>query len=165
MGLCAVGDAARHGAGGGAHAARSWGARSPAWLAWLIVFNVVVFGWILFRAESLELAATFIGQLFDPGPATLWAPVTVAAIALVVGCQLLPPDPVERLRERAAGLPRRRSAWLAFVVAVGGATVPSGRAPVHLLPVLRRGEPPYYDEPRAAVPPAPPRTTPRASMR
>jgi D-alanyl-lipoteichoic acid acyltransferase DltB (MBOAT superfamily) len=113
------------------HALRDRGVRAPpAWLAWLIVFNVVVFGWILFRAESLELAATFIGQLFDPGPATLWAPVTVAAIALVIGCQLLPPDPVERLRERAAGLPAPALGMaLAFVVAVVGATVPSEGVP------------------------------------
>ncbi len=94
------------------------------------MFNVVVFGWILFRTESLELAATFIGQLFDPGPATLWAPVTVAAVAVVIGFQLLPPDPVERLRERAAGLPAPALGLsLAFVVALVGATVPSGGVP------------------------------------
>ena len=103
---------------------------APAWLRWAIVFNVVVFGWILFRAETLELAATFIGQLFDPGPATLWAPVTLAAVAVVIGFQLLPPDPVERLRERAAGLPAPALGLaLACVVAVVGATVPSGGVP------------------------------------
>ena len=113
------------------HALRDRGVRRPpAWLAWLIVFNVVVFGWILFRAESLELAATFIGQLFDPGPATLWAPVTVAAIAIVIGFQLLPPDPLERLRIRLAGLPAPAlGAGLAVVVALVGATVPSQGVP------------------------------------
>ena len=113
------------------HALRDRGVRRPpAWLAWLIVFNVVVFGWILFRAESLELAATFIGQLFDPGPATLWAPATVAAIAIVIGFQLLPPDPLERLRIRLAGLPAPAlGAGLAVVVALVGATVPSQGVP------------------------------------
>ena len=113
------------------HALRDRGVRRPpAWLAWLIVFNVVVFGWILFRAESLELAATFIGQLFDPGPATLWAPVTVAAIAIVIGFQLLPPDPLERLRIRLAGLPAPAlGTGLAVVVALVGATVPSQGVP------------------------------------
>ena len=54
----------------------------------------------------------------------------MAAIALVVGCQLLPPDPVERLRERAAGLPAPALGMaLAFVVAVVGATVPSEGVP------------------------------------
>jgi alginate O-acetyltransferase complex protein AlgI len=104
--------------------------RPPAWLAWLIVFNVVVFGWILFRAESLELAATFIGQLFDPGPATLWAPVSVAAVLVVIGFQLLPPDPLERLRIRLAGLPAPAlGLGLAVVVAIVGATVPSQGVP------------------------------------
>jgi alginate O-acetyltransferase complex protein AlgI len=103
---------------------------APAWVRWLIVFNVVVFGWILFRSESLDLAVTFVGQLFDPGPATLWAPVTVAAVAVVIGFQLLPPDPMERLRVRAAGLPAPALGLaLAFVVAVVGATVPSGGVP------------------------------------
>jgi alginate O-acetyltransferase complex protein AlgI len=103
---------------------------APAWVRWLIVFNVVVFGWILFRTESLDLAVTFVGQLFDPGPATLWAPLTVAAVAVVIGFQLLPPDPMERLRVRAAALPAPAlGLTLAFVVAVVGATVPSGGVP------------------------------------
>lgn len=103
---------------------------APGWVRWLIVFNVVVFGWILFRAESLELAGTFIAQLADPGPATLWAPVTVAAVAAVVGLQLLPPDPLDRLRERGAGLPAPAlGLGLAVIVALVGATVPSQGVP------------------------------------
>jgi alginate O-acetyltransferase complex protein AlgI len=113
------------------HALRDRGVRRPpAWLAWLIVFNVVVFGWILFRAESLELAATFIGQLFVPGPATLWSAVSVGAVLIVVGFQLLPPDPLERLRLRLAGLPAPAlGLGLAIVVALVGATVPSQGVP------------------------------------
>ncbi len=113
------------------HALRDRGVRRPpAWLAWLIVFNVVVFGWILFRAESLELAATFIGQLFVPGPATLWSAVTVGAVLVVVGFQLLPPDPLDRLRVRLAGLSAPAlGLGLAIVVAIVGATVPSQGVP------------------------------------
>jgi alginate O-acetyltransferase complex protein AlgI len=113
------------------HALRDRGVpRPPAWLAWLIVFNVVVFGWILFRAESLELAATFIGQLFVPGPATLWSAVTVGAVLVVIGFQLLPPDPRERLSVRLAGLPAPALGLaLAIVVAIVGATVPSQGVP------------------------------------
>jgi len=113
------------------HALRDRGVRRPpAWLAWLIVFNVVVFGWILFRAESLELAVTFIGQLFVPGPATLWSAVTVGAVLVVIGFQLLPPDPLDRLRERLAGLPAPAlGLGLALVVAIVGATVPSQGVP------------------------------------
>jgi D-alanyl-lipoteichoic acid acyltransferase DltB (MBOAT superfamily) len=113
------------------HALRGRGVRRPpAWLAWLIVFNVVVFGWILFRAESLELAGTFIGQLFVPGPATLWSAVTVGAVLVVIGFQVLPPDPLDRLRERLAGLPAPALGLaLALVVAIVGATVPSQGVP------------------------------------
>ncbi len=113
------------------HALRDRGVpRPPAWVAWLIVFNIVVLGWILFRAESLELAAAFVGQLADPGPATLWTPVTVGAIVVVVGFQLLPPDPIDRLRERLAGLPAPAlGTALALVIAAVGATVPSQGVP------------------------------------
>src|SRR5918998_1777462 len=69
---------------------------APAWLRWVVVFNLVVFAWILFRAESLDLAFSFISQLFVPGEATLWAPVTVAVVAGVIGFHLLPPAPLER---------------------------------------------------------------------
>ena len=71
-----------------------------------------------------------IGQLFVPDPATLWAPVTVAAVVAVVGFQLLPPDPVDRLRERLAGLPAPALGVALFlVVALVGATVPSQGVP------------------------------------
>jgi alginate O-acetyltransferase complex protein AlgI len=103
---------------------------APAWLRWAIVFNVVVFGWVLFRAENLDLAGTFLSQLTEPGEATLWAPVTVAAVVAVIGFQLLPPDPLERLRLRVAALPPYALGFgLAAVVAVVGATVPSEGVP------------------------------------
>jgi alginate O-acetyltransferase complex protein AlgI len=103
---------------------------APAWLRWAIVFNLVVFGWVLFRAETLELALTFYAQLAQPGPATLWAPVTVAAVVGVIGLQLLPPAPLERLRLRVAELPSYALGFgLAAVVALVGATVPSQGVP------------------------------------
>jgi D-alanyl-lipoteichoic acid acyltransferase DltB (MBOAT superfamily) len=103
---------------------------APAWLRWAIVFNLVVFGWVLFRAENLDLAATIFAQLAQPGEATLWTPVTVAAVVLVIGFQLLPPAPLERLRLRVAELPSYALGFgLAAVVAVVGATVPSQGVP------------------------------------
>jgi alginate O-acetyltransferase complex protein AlgI len=94
------------------------------------VFNVVVFGWILFRAENLDLAVTFLSQLTVPGEATLWEPVTVAAVVAVIGFQVLPPDPLERLRLRVASLPSYALGFgLAAVVALVGATVPSEGVP------------------------------------
>jgi alginate O-acetyltransferase complex protein AlgI len=104
--------------------------QAPAWLRWAIVFNLVVFGWILFRSRDLDLAGTFISQLFDPGPATLWTPLTLAVVVGVIGLQLLPPDPLERLRLRVADLPDYALGFgLAAVVAVVGATVPSQGVP------------------------------------
>jgi alginate O-acetyltransferase complex protein AlgI len=104
--------------------------KAPASLRWAIVFHVVVFGWILFRAENLDLVGTFLSQLTEPGEATLWAPATVAAVAAVIGFQLLPPDPLERLRLRVAALPSYALGFgLAAVVALVGATVPSEGVP------------------------------------
>mgnify|MGYP006170560223 FL=1 len=103
---------------------------APAWLRWAIVFNLVVFGWILFRSENLDLAGTFISQLFDWGDATLWTPVTLSVVIGVIGFQLLPPDPLERLRLRVAELPGYALGFgLAAVVAMVGATVPSQGVP------------------------------------
>jgi alginate O-acetyltransferase complex protein AlgI len=103
---------------------------APAWLRWAIVFNVVVFGWILFRSESLSLAGDFISRLVVPGEATLWTPAAVAAVVAVIGFQLLPPAPLERLRLWVAHLPAPAlGAGLAAVIAVVGATVPTGEVP------------------------------------
>jgi alginate O-acetyltransferase complex protein AlgI len=104
--------------------------RAPAWLRWAIVFNVVVFGWILFRSESLALAAEFISRLTVPGPATLWTPAVLIAVVGVIGFQLLPPAPLERIRLRATRLPAPAlGTALAAVIAVVGATVPGGSVP------------------------------------
>ena len=102
----------------------------PPWLAWAIVFHVVVFGWILFRAQNLDLAGDFISRLADPGPATLWSFPAVLAVVAVIGLQLLPERPLERLRLRMAQLrPVPLGAGLALVIAFVGATVPSQAVP------------------------------------
>jgi D-alanyl-lipoteichoic acid acyltransferase DltB (MBOAT superfamily) len=102
----------------------------PAWLRWAIVFHVVVLLWVLFRAESLSIAWDFFAQLADFGPATLWAPLTVALIAGVIAFQVLPPNPLERLRLRVAALPPVALGFgLAAIVAFVGATVPGQGVP------------------------------------
>jgi len=112
------------------HQLRGRGISAPGWVRWLIVFNVVVFAWVLFRAESLGLAGDFLGQLVVSGPATLWTPAVVLAIVAVIGLQLLPPDPLERLRLRIANLsPAALGVALAVVVVLVGATVPSQGVP------------------------------------
>ena len=121
---------ALHGAGLGVERLLRGRVEAPAWLRWAIVFNLVVFGWVLFRAESLDVAVTFFAQLFKPGEATLWAPATVAAVVVVFAFQLLPPAPLERVRLRVAELPSYTLGFgLAAVVALVGATVPSQGVP------------------------------------
>jgi hypothetical protein len=102
----------------------------PAWARWAIVFHAVVFGWILFRSRSLDRAGDFLGQLTEPGDATLWSFPVVAAIVAVIGFQLLPERPLERLRIRIANLrPVALGPALAVTVAVVSVTVPSQAVP------------------------------------
>jgi D-alanyl-lipoteichoic acid acyltransferase DltB (MBOAT superfamily) len=103
---------------------------APAWLRWAVVFNLVVLGWILFRAESIDLAGTFLSRLVEPGPATLASFPVVLAIVVTIGLQLLPPRPLDALRVRAAQLqPAVLATGLALVIAFVGATVPSQAVP------------------------------------
>ena len=54
----------------------------------------------------------------------------MAAIVVVIGMQLLPPAPLERIRLRVATLPAPALGFgLAAVIAVVGATVPGGSVP------------------------------------
>jgi D-alanyl-lipoteichoic acid acyltransferase DltB (MBOAT superfamily) len=104
--------------------------RFPAWLRWLVTFHLVVFGWILFRSTSLSGFGTFLSRLTVPGPATLWTAPVLAAIVIVIGAQLLPPNPLERVQvwiERRS--PALLGAGLAIVIALAGATVPSQGVP------------------------------------
>jgi alginate O-acetyltransferase complex protein AlgI len=104
--------------------------RLPGWLRWLGTFHLVVFGWILFRSQSLSLVGTFLSRLASPGSATLWSAPVLVAIVGVIGLQLLPPEPlaavqlrIERLRPVALGI------GLALVIVLVGATVPSQGVP------------------------------------
>jgi alginate O-acetyltransferase complex protein AlgI len=103
---------------------------APAWLRWAVVFNVVVFGLILFRSQDLDKTGAFLSRFGESGPATVWSVPAVLAIVAVIGFQLLPERPLERLRTRVANLqPAPLGAGLAVVVAFVGATVPSQAVP------------------------------------
>jgi alginate O-acetyltransferase complex protein AlgI len=104
--------------------------RVPAWLRWIVVFHLVVLGWILFRSPDLHIAGAVLGQLTDFGPATLWSPIAVALVVLVIGGQLLPPQPLEAARAQLERLsPVLLGAALAAVVLFVASTVPSQGVP------------------------------------
>ncbi len=79
----------------------AWGGRVklPGWLRWLVTFHLIVFGWVLFRAQSLSDVGTFFSRLFhrarDPvdGARARGDRRRDRAAAL-------PPRPLERLQVR-----------------------------------------------------------------
>ena len=105
--------------------------RVPAWLRWAITLNLVVFGWILFRSQSLSLFGTFLSRMFTAGPATLWTVPVVGAVVAVIGLQLASTGSLRAVQLRFERLnPIVLGAGLAVVISFVGATVPSqGVAP------------------------------------
>jgi D-alanyl-lipoteichoic acid acyltransferase DltB (MBOAT superfamily) len=102
----------------------------PAWLRWFATFNLVVLGWILFRAQSLANLGTVLSRLTVFSAPTLWTAPVIAAIAATVGLQLLPPNWIEGLRVRIESTrPILLGVGLAVTVAFVGATVPSQGVP------------------------------------
>jgi D-alanyl-lipoteichoic acid acyltransferase DltB (MBOAT superfamily) len=121
-----------HGAGLCAeHALGDRWTRLPVWLRWLVTFHLIVFGWILFRAQGLDLVGDYLSSLFSWGPgATLWTAPVLLAVLVVIGTQLLPPRPLDALRvwvERLGPVPL--GATLALVILLVAATVPSQGVP------------------------------------
>ncbi len=106
------------------------GRHTPTWLRWFVTFNLVCFGWILFRSTDLSVVGDFLSRFADPGPLTVLTLPVALAIGLVVGAQLLPPRPLERLQIRFESLrPALVAASLVVVILFVGATVPSQGVP------------------------------------
>jgi D-alanyl-lipoteichoic acid acyltransferase DltB (MBOAT superfamily) len=102
----------------------------PRAMLWLGTFAAVCLGWILFRSPDLDVFWTFLGRLVDPGAATLWTAPVVLMVAVVIGIQLLPPRPLERLQLRIERLsPVALAVALTLVILLVGATVPSQGVP------------------------------------
>ena len=103
---------------------------TPGWFRWLATFNLVVFGWLLFRAQDLGDVGTMLGQLVEPGPATLWTVPAVGLVVAVIGFQLLPIRPLAALRLRLERLhPVALGLGLATVILLVAATIPSQGVP------------------------------------
>ncbi len=109
-------------------------ATAPRWaqaLGILVVFHLVCLAWIFFRAESFEIAWTFLAGFAQLElPLTLATPFVVLLILLGLSFHALPDRAVESAANRLAALP----AWL-FGAGVGSAIVlvdalgPDGVAP------------------------------------
>jgi alginate O-acetyltransferase complex protein AlgI len=104
--------------------------RLPRWLAWLIVFHIVVLAWIPFRAPDLGLAGDYVARLAHWGPATLWSAPVVIVTFLVIALQLAPARPMDALRVRFERLPAvALGASMAAVIVLVAATVSSQGVP------------------------------------
>jgi alginate O-acetyltransferase complex protein AlgI len=106
------------------------GRRTPAWLRGFVVFNLICFGWILFRSQNIGTFGDFMGRFTVMGAPTLWTFPVLLAVGLVIGLQLLPERPLEALQYRIERLrPALLAVALALAVVVAGATVPSQGVP------------------------------------
>jgi D-alanyl-lipoteichoic acid acyltransferase DltB (MBOAT superfamily) len=112
--------------GGGLVAEHAWRGRvrTPGWVRWAVTFHLVVFGWVLFRSQDLDLFAAFLSRLGDPGPATLLSVPVALAIGLTIGLQLLPERPLATVQARVERLrPAALAVGLAVVIVIAEATV------------------------------------------
>ena len=106
------------------------GRRTPAWLRWFVVFNLIALGWILFRSADVGQFIDYISGFTDWSGATLWSWTAVGIIVLVIGMQLLPERPVERLQTWIEDRnPMGLAVGLAAVILLVAATVPSQGVP------------------------------------
>jgi alginate O-acetyltransferase complex protein AlgI len=118
--------------GAGLVAEHAFGGRfpGPRWLRWFVTFHLVVLGWILFRSHSLGDFGTMLSRLTVAGDPTLWTVPVVAIVLAVIGLQVLPERPLERLRLRIERLrPVALGTGLAATIVFVGATVPSQGVP------------------------------------
>ena len=84
----------------------------------------------MFRSTDLSLFGDYMAQLLDWGPATLWTWPVLLCVIVVIGTQLLPPRPVERLQVWIENRqPIVLAVGLAAVILFVGATVPSQGVP------------------------------------
>jgi alginate O-acetyltransferase complex protein AlgI len=104
--------------------------RPPPWLSCGFVVSFFAFTLIPFRTPDLATAGAMLSQLASQGAATLWSPVAVLMVLLVIGGQMLSPRRVDDVRRRIANLPAPAlSGGLAATVLVVVATIPSQGVP------------------------------------
>ncbi len=104
--------------------------KTPTWLRWFVTFHLIVFGWILFRAQQIGVFWAFLKRFGSFGAPTLWTAPVIAALVIVIGLQLLPERPVESLQETIGRLrPALLGVALSVLILFVAATVPSQGVP------------------------------------
>lgn len=112
------------------HQFRGRPVRLPAWLKWVIVFNIVALAWVPFRASSLDVAGAFLERLVSAGDATLYTPLVVLAVVGVMVMQLMPHRPLERLQATLeSASPMVLGTGFAVAIVLIAATVPGQGVP------------------------------------
>ena len=77
----------------------------PHWLGVIVTFHIVCLGWILFRAESFDLAMQMLEGLTRLAPIMVLTPFLLALIVGGVAMHWLPPRAVEGLAVRVKEAP------------------------------------------------------------
>ena len=77
----------------------------PHWLGVIVTFHIVCLGWILFRAESFDLALQMLQGLTRMAPVLALTPFLLALIAGGIAMHWLPPRAVEGLAVRLKAAP------------------------------------------------------------
>jgi D-alanyl-lipoteichoic acid acyltransferase DltB (MBOAT superfamily) len=105
--------------------------KTPTWLRWFVTFHLIVLGWVLFRAQQIGIAWSFLSRLGSFGAPTLWTAPVLLAIAITIGPQLLPERPLDRFQAWLGKLsPALLGIALSVLILFVAATVPSqGVAP------------------------------------
>ena len=77
----------------------------PHWLGVIVTFHIVCLGWILFRAESFDLAMQMLEGLTRMAPVMVLTPFLLALIVGGIAMHWLPPRAVEGLAVRVKEAP------------------------------------------------------------
>jgi len=101
------------------------------WVARVVTFHIVCFGWVFFRADSFSTASTILWRMVSAwGPAPLVTPVVLLVIAGALAVQFVPRDVGERFRVTFSHYsPLAQGAALALALLVTDALGPQGVAP------------------------------------
>ena len=102
----------------------------PGWLGVLITFHIVCLGWILFRAETFDMAIAVLQGLGRAGPMLMTTPFMLTLIVGGMAMHWLPPRAIEGVAERLKPAPSLTVAILIGVaIMMVEAVRPDGVAP------------------------------------